>query len=751
MSTSLPLDFSNDHPLTDRQDDRLNRSVFADRIAGVLHSLPKGAGLVFGVYGPWGDGKTTVLNLLRTDLCRNDGIVVRDFNPWRLTDDEAMLRGFFSVLSEAIGASLSTTFERAKSGTGKWTQRARRVTKLAGWFWKSAESLDDLLARFNEVATKIDSVGLEELRGRIVSHLEKSPKRIVVLIDDIDRLDKHETHTLFRLIKACADFPNVCYVLALDDTAVASALGERYSGGSEAPGRAFLEKIIQVPLKLPVAAKEDLRALCFEQVDRALMAAGIELTKDEEGEFVAGFERGASIRLTTPRAAKRFGNGLMFALPLLVGEANLVDLLLIEALRAFFPEVYEVVRDNHSDFSGIESDRHGNGNVGPRSAQLLQPLLEALPKEHADAVKALLTDLFPRLNTSHYGSDWFSRWSRERRICAPEYCPRYFTYSVPHNDVPDAIIMEIINTADRGDSAAVETKLALFLAGSKTRRVIQKLRTFEATISPIGAEILASAIAKLGRSIPNPPSLFTFAEPPGQAAILISHLLRQIPDRADRVSTAKHVVEIADPLWFGVECVRWFYITDKPEKQDSNTLTIQETADVRKVIVDRIKTHAAKGASLFNPDLPEEGSLLFEWWRAEGRAPVQAHLEGVFKNDPKQITRFLQSQTSLAWNVGDVIPHVSDLGAEQLKNIKLIFDLDTMAKLIRDHCPGDFDNPEWYSDDAKPLDQRLAEQFMFVYTKWQKDDEPPDTHDKADEEPDDNESEAETGLGECLD
>ena len=119
MSTSAPLEFSNDRPLTDRQHDCLNRATFADRIAGVLLGLPKGASLVVGIHGPWGDGKTTVLNLLRSELSSNDAIVVRDFNPWRLTDDEAMLRGFFSVLAEAIGASLSTTFERAKSGAGK--------------------------------------------------------------------------------------------------------------------------------------------------------------------------------------------------------------------------------------------------------------------------------------------------------------------------------------------------------------------------------------------------------------------------------------------------------------------------------------------------------------------------------------------------------------------------------------------------------------------------------------------------------
>src|SRR5207249_33151 len=143
---------------------------------------------------------------------------------------------------------------------------------------------------------------------------------------------------------------------------------------------------------------------------------------------------------------------------------------------------------------------------------------------------------------------------------------------------------------------------------------------------------------------PNSPALFSFAGPPSQAAILISSLLGRIPAGARRIAAAKRVIEAADPLWFGGECIRWLYVTDKPEKQDSNTLTKQETAEVRRVLVDRIKSRAAAGAPLFNPDLRQEASLLFEWWQAEGRDPVQAHLVGVFTKDPKQVARFLQSQ-----------------------------------------------------------------------------------------------------------
>jgi hypothetical protein len=289
------------------------------------------------------------------------------------------------------------------------------------------------------------------------------------------------------------------------------------------------------------------------------------------------------------------------------------------------------------------------------------------------------------------------------------------------------------------EEATVEACLTTHLAGSQAGRVIEKLRAIEATVDPASAGMLAIVLAKLGKNIPNPPALFSFAEPPSQAAILISHLLRRIPDRTNRLAAAGRVMEAADPPWFGVECVRWLYITDKPAKQDRNTLTQQEVVDVRRVLVEHIKAHAADGAPLFDPDLPQEASLLFEWWRAEGRGPVQAHLVGVFAKEPKQVAWFLQSQAPPVWGERDVLPRVGELDANQLKNIKLIIDLDTMAEWIRKHCPGDFDNPQWFPDDTKSLEQRLAEQFMYVYNKWKKEGEPPDAQVQNDDEASDTE------------
>lgn len=195
----------------------------------------------------------------------------------------------------------------------------------------------------------------------------------------------------------------------------------------------------------------------------------------------------------------------------------------------------------------------------------------------------------------------------------------------------------------------------------------------------------------------------------------------------DRVDLAKQVITDANPLWFGDECLRWFYVTEDEDKADHNTLTNDEVCEVREALVVRIKERAESGQPMFDIEVSQESSLLFEWWRAEGREPVQKHLRAVFERDPSSIALFLQSMAPRAMGGGDVVPRTGDLEGSQLKNIELIFDLEELAALIRQHLPGDFENPQWIPGNDVAIGQRLAEQFMFVFKKWKSEKEATDS------------------------
>ena len=104
------------------------------------------------------------------------------------------------------------------------------------------------------------------LKAQIADELREAKVRILVIIDDIDRLDHDEARQLFTVIKALADFPFVTYLLAFDRKAAVQAI-ERDSG---LPGARYLEKIIQVPFEIPLIDRSALQHALSARLDTVL-------------------------------------------------------------------------------------------------------------------------------------------------------------------------------------------------------------------------------------------------------------------------------------------------------------------------------------------------------------------------------------------------------------------------------------------------------------------------------------------------
>jgi len=200
-----------DSPITDPALDRFGRWPFAQRVAQTIASRRDPSSIVVAVYGAWGEGKTTVLNFIENALGEFQDVICIRFNPWRFGDEPDLLRNFFQTLADALGRSISAR----KEEIGKLFRDYAIV--LAPFHPAVAESL-------REIGRTLSSVELDELKSRIEKLLGDERKRVVVLMDDIDRLDKAEIQAIFRLVKLSADFEYTAYVLAFDEDMVA-ALG----------------------------------------------------------------------------------------------------------------------------------------------------------------------------------------------------------------------------------------------------------------------------------------------------------------------------------------------------------------------------------------------------------------------------------------------------------------------------------------------------------------------------------------------
>jgi len=337
--------YTSDKPIFSKEKDAFQRFEFSKRIADTIIGRKNQDSIVFGVFGVWGEGKSTVLNFINQELETSENILTLTFNPWRYGDEENLIKNFLKKVAELLGKELDSNKE-----------------KFAGFIGKYGSIGSVFGMDLSEVGKNIATVDLEVLKNRVDEFLSESEKRLVIFLDDIDRLDKQEIYSLFRLVKLTADFKNTTYILSFDQEMVASAIGDRFGSGDKKAGENFLEKIIQVPLTIPKAQPDALKKYCFQLVDNAINNSKLKLSKEEVQRFVYQFTTNILNRLTTPRLAVRYGNTLSFSMPLLKGEVNMIDLMLIESLRIFYPNHYNFVKSNPDYFIGSYSDSYDRRN-----------------------------------------------------------------------------------------------------------------------------------------------------------------------------------------------------------------------------------------------------------------------------------------------------------------------------------------------------------------------------------------------------
>ena len=253
LQPPVPTVELSDAPLEDPAADRLGRHSFAQRLASTLAERDNRSSIVVGLYGPWGDGKSTVLSFVEKFLQSREphkrNIRIVKFNPWLYVDELQVFEEFLHAVATAVGVNLLTWRER----TGKHVSRVGNLTQSASFGSSTVKAGGGLIGAVGDL---LGRPTLRNLRDRLQEVFEDDaftgrPARVVVLMDDIDRLDSDQITTVFRMIKLAADFPYMSYLLAFDHKVVAEALGLRYQAGGFETGSAFLEKIVQVPLHLP--------------------------------------------------------------------------------------------------------------------------------------------------------------------------------------------------------------------------------------------------------------------------------------------------------------------------------------------------------------------------------------------------------------------------------------------------------------------------------------------------------------------
>ncbi|HDS1565626.1 TPA: AAA family ATPase [Stenotrophomonas maltophilia] len=703
--------FLDDQPITDRLSDRFNRAPFASRLAQTLAQRADPSSIVVGLYGPWGDGKTSVLEMMGEALKEYPRVILVRFNPWHFQSQDALLRGFFATLAEAMEKSLPNK----KEVMGDLLKQYAGLLSLASVTLGGVVQISAGEAA-KSVGESLSTVSLEELRSRIDRMLGQSKRRLVVLVDDIDRLDREETHAIFKLVKLSASFKHTSYVLAFDDDVVAAALGERYGEGGAKGGRAFLEKIIQVPLNLPPADPNSLRMIALEGVQRAVNQAGLVLAQSQVDAFIRPFDDVIAPALGTPRKSKLLSNALLFALPILKDEVNTVELMLIEGIRVIYTGLYAAIRSNRNLFlkGGREDGRDDRQRKEADISALLEKALPGLSLDDRDRVRRrLLEPLFPRLGGSIYGSDWDLTWASEQRIASGDYFQRYFAYGVPLGDVSDRMIAEFIKAAPGLSASDSRAVLQRFSEIHAMPRLVMRLRQRKETIGASEAKAIALAFARNGDLLPRERGMLMLVDTRGSAAILISDMLKQLQIGPERQSAAEQIIREASSVGFASECLRWIHHNnDRPE--DRRVLSDDGDNALSRLASERIEAESAK-APLFLTEPKDAPTLYWLWCQETSDAHVQQVLRAQLDKSTDRVDAFLACFVGESWGVESGIPRPGDFERRQYDSVSKLVGADYIAVKLKERYGAELDSPEEYPAEGMDQPRRVAHQFMNVH------------------------------------
>jgi predicted KAP-like P-loop ATPase len=480
-----------DRPITSREKDRLGFAPIAEMLASAIVDQAARDGLVFGIEGQWGSGKTSLINLTAEALAAHGDAapeVVR-FSPWLVGDRDELMHSLFSDLAVAAARvdpiKQAVDAEEAKlpwrerwlrkvMSTDAWQRRVAGRVKArvraslrlfgahAGRFGKLIKLGEyagmpffgvagDVLGRIGESAKEFDRDGsLIEKKTALDKGLRTLSRRIVVFVDDIDRLEPSETVEMLRLIRAVADFPNVIYVLSYDRKVVAGTLKAAIQVDD---GEAFLEKIVQVSFKVPRPEAFDLRQWFHDEAatlfpEELTVSAGAR--GDVHDRFAEAVDTQGGRYLTTPRDVVRVLDALRLHAVPVRGQIDVADMVWLQLIRIGKPELYEWIEEYLIGVAAVANgatlQREQTQEIESKLLELLAPFGDGLNLAVMNFERVMPgIGIGPRLGAREDESRIFQNIGRavldpliaERRLGSPQHYRLYFAFAEPIGALKD--------------------------------------------------------------------------------------------------------------------------------------------------------------------------------------------------------------------------------------------------------------------------------------------------------------------------
>lgn len=361
-----------------------------------------------------------------------------------------------------------------------------------------AQRLAEKTAGLIEAIANKPPMTVADRKKQLASLLAKCPTNIVVVLDDVDRLTTFEVREILQLVKANADFPRLVYLVLCERRAIEAAI----THDAPQPGREFLAKIFQVTFDLPLPHPRQITALLADRLDRLLDEFGA-LTFADRNRWIDLLTDGLLPYIRTIRDVNRFVSTLDFQIGLRrIGntlEVNKLDLIALETLRVFEPDVYSLLPARKDTLLQDYDSPLIRDDDRTLARSELHELESLASPDRRRALRHILLWLFPhlaRVYNDRRASRDEGEWVRSQRVCSGTYFDRYFAHALRADELSESEVEYVRSHME--DSEGLLARLDDLSRRGLISEMFTRLEAHKTTLPLTHAESFVSALFAYG-------------------------------------------------------------------------------------------------------------------------------------------------------------------------------------------------------------------------------------------------------------
>jgi predicted KAP-like P-loop ATPase len=679
-----------DKPIKTKNEDFLDRKAFAEVVTNAIvdYHMDGDESLTIGLFGKWGTGKTSIINMILEDIEQEDDILIFNFEPWLYSDTEQLISQFFKDFAKVVnhkdyGRDAARIGEELEAYANFFDVISHIPEPTTFVLSKAASKVFKTVGHASSKWGKLKSKNLSQIKASIEQHLKKFDKKILIIIDDIDRLNNTEIKQIFQLIRSLGNFPNTIYLASMDRDVVIDALSEMQKGdGSE-----YLEKIVHVPLQVPSISQDKVYEFLFMKLDEII--GTLPDKKFDQNYWGNIYHSGFKYFFNNVRDVIRYMNILRFNFSAIGNEVNIIDLIAITGFQVFEPKIYEIIKNNPDMFTGQirESISYSNSNDEEKHTvrKYIEKSYEQLEKLEQEAYLEFIQEIFVKVKEAFTNITYTEAWRecrKEAKLCSPEFFNIYFKASIDEDLISKTQMESYIKSTSREDE--FHKVIEQLNSDGKIYVFLERLEDYIYDFDKDKSQVICNVLMDLGDSFPEKKGMFEFGKKI-RVRRVISRLLNKIEDKNEWFEILKEAIQKANnsidiPALEVSSIMQQHGEYDKEAKHEPQQLVTNEhLQELKKLLLSKIKEWTKK----YNfKDDKISLSLLYIWKRLDVKA-MKMYLNEHLK-DKEELLYFLKifNTVSFSQTSGDYTTR--EHKEFSYKNIEDFIDYDFVESRIRE-------------------------------------------------------------------